>query len=44
MGEERLHNFINQYESGREISELVHQRLLHLLRSYFYIGGMPGAV
>ena len=44
MDEERLRNFINQYEPGQEIGEIVHQRLLHLLRSYFYIGGMPEAV
>jgi uncharacterized protein len=44
MDEERLHDFINHYEPGREIGEIVHQRLLHLLRSYYYIGGMPEAV
>ena len=44
MDEERLKNFINHYEPGQEIGEIVHQRLLHLLRSYYYIGGMPEAV
>jgi predicted AAA+ superfamily ATPase len=44
MDEERLHDFINHYEPGREVGEIVHQRLLHLLRSYYYIGGMPEAV
>jgi len=29
---------------GQEIGELVHKRLLNLLRSYYYIGGMPEAV
>ena len=44
MDEERLKNFIAHYEQGQEIGEVVHQRLLHLLRSYYYIGGMPEAV
>ncbi|MEA1933452.1 MAG: ATP-binding protein [Thermodesulfobacteriota bacterium] len=44
MDEKRLENFINHYEPGQKIGEIVHQRLLHLLRSYYYIGGMPEAV
>jgi len=44
MDEERLHGFISGYEPGREIGQVVHQRLLHLLRSYYVIGGMPEAV
>ena len=44
MGEEHLNNFINNYEPGQQIGEIVHQRLLHLLRSYYFIGGMPEAV
>ncbi len=44
MDEERLQNFIHHYEPDQEIGEIVHQRLLHLLRSYYYIGGMPEAV
>jgi predicted AAA+ superfamily ATPase len=44
LGEERLENFINHYEPGQEIGEIIHQRLLHLLRSYYFIGGMPEAV
>jgi hypothetical protein len=44
MDETRLVDFINHYEPGQEIGEVVHQRLLHLLRSYYYIGGMPEAV
>lgn len=42
--EDRLANFINHYEPGLEISEVVHQRLLQLLRSYYFVGGMPEAV
>ena len=44
MDEERLKNFITGYELGQEIGEIAHQRLLQLLRSYYYIGGMPEAV
>lgn len=44
VGEERLHDFINSYEFGQEIGEVVHQRLLELLRSYSFIGGMPEAI
>lgn len=44
MDENRLEKVINSYEPGQPISEIVHQRLLQLLRSYFFIGGMPEAV
>jgi predicted AAA+ superfamily ATPase len=44
IGEEKLHDFIQGYESGQEIGEIVHQRLLLLLRSYYFVGGMPEAV
>jgi len=44
MGEEKLHDFISQYEAGQKIGELAHQRLLALLRSYYFVGGMPEAV
>uniref|UniRef100_UPI0040565B7A ATP-binding protein n=1 Tax=Candidatus Electrothrix sp. TaxID=2170559 RepID=UPI0040565B7A len=44
MDEDALKNFIEQYEFGQKIGEIVHQRLLELLRSYYYIGGMPEAV
>ena len=44
LGEEKLKSFVMNYEYGQTIGELVHQRLLSLLRSYYYIGGMPEAV
>ena len=44
VNEEGLKDFIEQYEFGQEIGEIVHQRLSELLRSYYYIGGMPEAV
>jgi len=43
-GEDKLYNFIHQYEVGQEIGEVAHQRLLQLLRSYYFVGGMPEAV
>ncbi len=44
LNEERLYQFITGYEFGQEIGEVVHQRLLDLLKSYYYVGGMPEAV
>ncbi len=44
VGEEQLHDFISQYGVGDTIGEVVHQRLLKLLRSYYFVGGMPEAV
>ena len=44
VGEEQLYTFITQYETGLDIGEVVHRRLLKLLRSYYFVGGMPEAV
>ena len=44
QGEDKLYQLLIEYQLGQEISELVHQRLLKLLRSYYFIGGMPEAV
>jgi len=44
MDEGSLFKFITDYEFGQDIGDIVHQRLLHLLRSYYYVGGMPEAV
>ncbi len=44
IGEEKLALFIKNYTLGDEISLLVHNRLMDLLRSYFFVGGMPEAV
>ena len=44
QGEDKLYQLLTEYQLGQEISELVHQRLLKLLRSYYFIGGMPEAV
>ena len=44
MGEEKLQSFITEYKPGQNIGTVVHERLLSLVRSYFYVGGMPEAV
>ncbi len=44
IGEEKLGSFILNYEPGQSIGEIVHGRLLSLLRSYYFVGGMPEAV
>ncbi len=44
IGESNLFLFIKNYEAGQGIGEIVHQRLLELLRSYYFVGGMPEAV
>ena len=43
-GEEKLASFIMNYTPDQKIGEIVHNRLSSLLRSYYYIGGMPEAV
>ncbi len=44
MGEDKLYHVVTQYEFGQEVGAVVHQRLLQLLRSYYFIGGMPEAI
>ncbi len=44
IGEEKLSSFILNFEPGQSIGEIVHKRLLSLLRSYYFVGGMPEAV
>jgi len=44
IGEEKLASFIMNYAPGQNIGEIVHNRLMRLMRSYCYIGGMPEAV
>ncbi len=44
LGEDKLYHFIMHYELEQEIGAVVHQRLLQLLRSYYFVGGMPEAV
>ena len=44
VGEKKLQEFILNYEPGQKVGEVVHNRLLSLMRSYLYVGGMPEAV
>lgn len=44
LGEVRLTEYINNYSITQIFSEIIHDRLLELLRLYFFIGGMPEAV
>ncbi len=42
MNEESLENCMDQYEFDQEIGEILHQRLLELLRSYKKDIALPG--
>jgi predicted AAA+ superfamily ATPase len=44
LEEHKLKQVIQSYAPGRDIGPLAHQRLLELLRSYYFVGGMPEAV
>ncbi len=44
LGEDKLYQVVTEYQLGNEIGEVAHQRLLQLLRSYYFVGGMPEAV
>jgi len=44
LGEDKLYQVVMQYELCDKIGAVVHQRLLQLLRSYYFVGGMPEAV
>ena len=44
LGEDKLFQVVSSYQYGEMIGNVVHQRLLQLLRSYYLVGGMPEAV
>ena len=44
MGEQGLLDYIYNYSFANEFSKLIHEKLMNLLRMYFFIGGMPEAV
>lgn len=44
MGEDLLVEFLDNYNFDQQISSVVHNKLLQLLRIYFFVGGMPEAV
>jgi predicted AAA+ superfamily ATPase len=43
-GKDQLANYISSFDFTNSISPLVHEELLHLLRLYIRIGGMPRAI
>lgn len=42
--EELLLDFLSSYNTEKTITGLTHEKLLKLLRTYFFVGGMPEAV
>lgn len=44
LGEAKLCSIIRSFSTGDDINPAIHQRLLDLLRIYFYVGGMPESV
>jgi len=44
IGESKLCALIKSYNIGDQINDVLHRRLLELLRCYFFVGGMPEAV
>ncbi len=44
LGEDKLAGIIRKYTFGNTIGPVAHKRLLELLRTYFFVGGMPEAV
>ena len=44
LDEQKLSDFINNYQLNKKISPIIHNRLLALLRTYFFVGGMPEAI
>ncbi len=44
LGEDKLHDIVTHYKLDQTISNIAHQRLLQILRTYYFVGGMPEAV
>ncbi len=44
LGESKLASIIRRFEIGDEIAPIIHHRMLDLLRTYFFVGGMPEAI
>jgi predicted AAA+ superfamily ATPase len=44
IGQKKSSELINSYELGKKISQLIHDKLMDLLRLYVGVGGMPEAV
>ena len=44
MGEDAVAGHLDAYHVGDEIGDAVHRKLRDLLRTYYFVGGMPSAV
>jgi predicted AAA+ superfamily ATPase len=44
IDETKLATIIGTYDIGDEIDPVIHKRMLDLLRTYFFVGGMPEAI
>jgi hypothetical protein len=44
LGHEKLRKFLEEYSTYEPLPEPMHEKLLQLLKMYFFIGGMPEAV
>lgn len=44
LDEPRLLSVIRKFEIGEDLDPVIHRRLCDLLRTYFFVGGMPEAV
>jgi len=44
IDETKLTSIIKTFNIGDDLDQIIHQRLLKLLRTYFFVGGMPEAV
>ncbi len=44
MNEHKLENYLGTYTLDQDFSKIIHEKLLDLLRYYFFIGGMPESI
>ncbi|MFI5333772.1 MAG: ATP-binding protein [Chlamydiales bacterium] len=44
MNEDQLIQFVLNFEWSTEIGQAVHDRFMELVKIYFFVGGMPGAI
>ena len=44
LGQKKLRSFLEEYQNYEPFPEPIHEKLLQLLKVYFFVGGMPEAV
>lgn len=44
LGQEKTRQFLDEYSTYDPIPNPIHEKLIHLLKLYFFVGGMPEAV